>query len=374
MFFGENSDFRALDETAVVGVQAKIHQVFDKRRIRRILVSYSNRPGSYIESGFHFEAVELELNLRVFQGHVRAALNVRTAFTGIVERRAVHCDAHLIQCKGIFHFNLAGQWADVNALVIIDLDPLIVNHLHPDARNPGRDKAAIHHIVGLYIPASIELGLLRAQAHLFTHRLHGPACARHGQTDIITINRCCASIQSFIAGIAGKPQAHMALITDFIHDAPQFLGISFRYHRPALFEQDSINGSAGRFVDFRYGFSAGGIRAQLRFVRQVLQGIIVPELDFYPPVHGPAPLGIIRCQRSRRPPALAGNDPIGQGQTFLDRQCSAPRHGFGEPVVVSVNALVPALQRHIVGISDELDSQMLFTAQIAQGLTDLLEK
>ncbi len=61
----------------------------------------------------------------------------------------------------------------------------------------------------------------------------------------------------------------------------------------------------------------------------------------------------------------------GQSQGVLHRQCDAERPGLRQRQVVSVDALVAAGQRRVVGVADETDRHVLFVPQVVERLHDL---
>ena len=166
----------------------------------------------------------------------------------------------------------------------------------------------------------------------------------------------------------------MVLSRDLVHDAAQTFGVAVGYDGFPVFEQDRGDAARRRIVDAGDGFGAGGVRAELRLVGQLLERIVVPELHLHAPVQRPPLLRIVGGHGLRRPAAVALDGGVGQAQIVLDGEGNAPGHRLGEPDGVAVDALVPPLQRGVVGIADELDHKVLLAAEIVQRLPDLLQK
>ena len=129
LLLSENPDLSPLNKAAVVGVQAEVHQVLDKRCIRQILITDCARPTGHVQPRCQLQAVMLELDLSVFKGHVGAALHVRRAATRIVERLTVHADAHEVEGKRIARLELAGESGDLDPVEIVEGRDLVVHHL-----------------------------------------------------------------------------------------------------------------------------------------------------------------------------------------------------------------------------------------------------
>ena len=370
----ENPDLRPLDEAAVVDVQAKMHQVFGKRRIRQVLITDGGRPCGHVQPRRKRKAVVLELDPGVFQGHVGAALHVGTALARIIDRLSVHRDAHEIQSEGIGSAHLASQRGDLHALVVVAEEQFIVDHLHLDFRRIGLDKTGVYHFVGLNITAAVELRLPFRQSHLLADGRHGTACTRHGQADVVSVHRGRTPVEALVGGIADKPEADAGPVADLVHDAPQMFGVPIGYDGFSVFKQDRVDAARRRIVDAGDGFGAEGVRAQLGLVGKILKRIVVPELHLHAPVQRAPPLRIVRGQGLRRPAALGLDGGVGQAQIILNGEGNAPGNRLGEPYGVAVDAFVPSLKRDVIRIADELDHEVLFAAEIFLRLPDLLQK
>jgi hypothetical protein len=84
------------------------------------------------EPPVRFQVVEPELDARLLQRDVGAALNVLRASTRVVDRLAVHGDPHHVQTERVLGRDLARERRDVHAVQVVALRDLVVDNLHDD--------------------------------------------------------------------------------------------------------------------------------------------------------------------------------------------------------------------------------------------------
>ncbi len=370
----ENPDLRPCDEAVVVGVQAEADQILGERGIPIVPVADRARPGAHVQPRLALQAVVFELDPGPVEGHVGAALHVRDALVRVVDRLAVDGDAHEIQAKGVGRTHLAGQRGDLHPVVVIARDELVVDDLHLDAGGIRLDKAGVDHVVRLDVAAPLELRALCRQPHLLAHGGHGPARPGRGQPDVVPVDGGNPPVQPFVAGVADKPQAEVAPVPGLLHDLGQASGAAGGQNRLAVFEQDRRDPARRRVVDPGDRLGAGGFRAELGLVGQLLQRIVVPEFHLDPPVQGPSLGRVVGGERPRRAPPLALDGGIGQAQGVLDSEGNPPGHGLRQSQLVAVDALVPLVQGGVVGIGGKLDDDMLLAVEIVQSLPDQLQE
>ena len=97
----------------------------------------------------------------------------------------------------------------------------------------------------------------------------------------------------------------------------------------------------GRIVVFRDDFGACVRRAELRLVRQLLQGVVVPELHFDATVQRPAPGRCIAGCQAARPMPAAGDSVRRQTELILNGQRHPMRARPGQAELVAVDAGIP---------------------------------
>ena len=353
----------------VVGVHGKAHArrvilrlVRACRQQRQCRLRAHGQPRPVVE------VVEAELQLGILQRHVGAALHVGGAATRVVDRLAVHRDTHHVEPERVTRAQLARQAGDVHALVAIQHGQLVVHHLHRDERLVALDEAGVDHVFGVHVAAPLVLRLRRLEAHAGADGFHGAAGAGRRQADVVAVDPRGAPVQALVAGVADEFEPHVVALADVVHRAPQHGGVAGRQDCASLHQLQRRNASPGRIVDPCDQLGAGVLGAELRFIRQLLQRVVVPEFHLDAPVQRPALQAVIGRQRLRRAAAVTVEHAARQAERVLDRQPRAQRPGAGIRKMIAVNARRPAGQRRIVGEADQLHGDVLLVAQVVQRL------
>ena len=120
--------------------------------------SKSDRMRRDAEPRPRLEIVEAELDAGVVERDVGAALDVGGAAARVVDRLAVHGDAHRVELVGALRTQLPGDPRDVHALVIVERHRFVVHDLHAHERLLALDEAGVDDVVGLDVAAALVLG------------------------------------------------------------------------------------------------------------------------------------------------------------------------------------------------------------------------
>ena len=165
-----------------------------------------------------------------------------------------------------------------------------------------------------------EFHAVLVQTHLFGDGKQGAMGACRRPTDVITVNRCGPTIQAVIAGVADKAQPYIIFVRDLVHQLLQVSCITDWQNRLSILENNRRNVTGRRFVDACDGLSASSIRTQARLIRQLLERIVIPKLDFHSSIQGTPHCRIIRSDRPRSTPPLALDSIIRETECVLGRQ------------------------------------------------------
>ena len=306
------------------------------------------------------------------QRHVGATLNVGDALAGVIQRFAIDRDAHRVQRQRIFWFDFAGEAGNLQAVVIIQYRQFIVNHLDLDPRRAGLDETGVDDIGGLHVTAALELGLCVLEAKFGLDGGHGAPGTRRRQPDVVAVDHGGAAVEAFVAGVADEAQSYVRLVADIGQGIAQAIRIPGFDHRLAGLEQDRADAAGRRHVHARDGLGTGGLRAELRFIAQFLQRIVMPELHLDAPVHGAPAIAVVGGDRIGSALAVDNHRRGRQLQDILHRQRGAPGARPGQAEVTAVNTFLAPAERGIVGKTDKLHGHILLAGQIRQRLADLL--
>jgi hypothetical protein len=267
----------------------------------------------------------------------------------------------------------ANAFRDVDAVVIVERRDLVVDDLHDDVGRLSLDEARVHDVVGMHVTAAFELDLLRRELHLGRDRLHRPARARGRQTDVVLVDHRGAPLEPLVARVADETQARVRLVRDIREASAQQPGQPRRHDGRAVLDRDQRHRTPRRIVDARHHFLAR-CRTHLRFVRQLLQRVVVPELDLDATIQRAALRRRVRTERPRRAPAVAFDRGRRQTERLLHGERDAARTRAGEADLVAVDALVALGERRIVGVADEFHEHVLPIAHVRERLADLLHE
>ena len=147
----------------VIGVHAETHRRCPRRTRVVICNIDARRLSCNAQSWARSQVVETELDVGTLERHVRAALNIRRAAIGIIDRLAINRDSHQVQAKRILRTQLACHARDVHTVVVVEDRQLIVDNLHRNVRGVALHEAGIDDVIRVHETATFELGLLRAR-------------------------------------------------------------------------------------------------------------------------------------------------------------------------------------------------------------------
>ena len=328
---------------------------------------HRRRPRRNTQTRARLQVVELEQDVGAIQRDVGAALNIRRAAVRIVDRLAVDRDAHQVQGERILRAQLARERLDVDAFVVIENRRLVVDDLDDDVRSAFLREAVVDHVFRLHVAAALVLGLRRRQAHLLRDGIHGTSRTRGCQSDVVAVNDRGAPIEPLILRVTDEAQAHVGSLGDLRHRAAQLLRVVRGNHgAAALLELQRSDRSPRRIVDARDDLAAGCARTQPRLVRQLGQRIVVPELDFDAAVERATLRRVVRGDRHARTATVADDRLVRYAESFLQRQRSSMCARPGKRQVIGVDARVTLAERHVVGVADQLDRDVLLLLQVLQ--------
>jgi hypothetical protein len=143
----EDPTSRPLDEAAIVGVQAELHQVFGKVGLRQILVADAARPGGHVEPRLQVRLSCLNSIRALSRATSVQRCTSARLLPGIVDRLAVDGDAHQIEAKGIGRADLAGQAGDVHPFVVVEEWPARRRPPAPGPASIRLDEAGVDHVM-----------------------------------------------------------------------------------------------------------------------------------------------------------------------------------------------------------------------------------
>ena len=348
----------------------KAHGRCNQTLVRGLLEHDDARGHRHTQPALSLEIVELELDVRLVQGDVRAALHVRGAPARVVDGHAVHGDVHGVDAEGAPWCELVCQTRDVHTFVVVEHGGLVVHDLHRDVRRLSLGEAHIDHVARLHEAPALVLGLRGCQMHFVRDDLHRPTRPGGGQAEVVAVHRSGAPIEPLIARVAHEAQPHVGLVVQIRHGAPQALDVVGRDDHAPVGELQRGNGAPRRLIDLRHHLGTR-TRAHLRLLGQLLQRVVVPELHFHAAVEGPSLSGVIRGERSRGTAPVARDRRTRELERFLhgERHPTCPR--LRERDQIAVNALVAFGQCRIVRVADELDHHARLVLQVVQCLADL---
>ena len=295
----------------------------------------------HIEARPRLEVVEAKLDVGIVQRNVRAALDVGRTAVRIVNRLAIHGDAHHVQLVWAFRTKLLSDMFDIHSFVIVQQQRFVVHHLNAQER--------LHHVVGLNESTPFVLGPRTGERRIFHDHVHGPACSSRGKADVVVIYGSGATIELLVFRITDKSQSRVFPIRDVGQCA---MKVRCKVRRDGLVQIEACMYS-------RHDFEvvAG---ADLRRFWQFLEGIVVPELDFNAATQRVGYAASVAFDRGGR-----------QAQGCLHRKCHALRLCLRQRHVVSVGARVAAGQRRVVGVADEADRYAVPVSQIVERCPNL---
>ena len=169
----EDANFRTIDEVRVV----RVHPEANRRRMPETLIVHMDIDagglGRYGQPRARAQVVVAELDIGAGEGNVGATLDIGRTTLGIVDRLAVHRNAHHIQTERIFRIEFSRHARDIDAFVIIEYREFVVNDLNGHVRRIALDETGIDDVIGVDEAATFEFGLLRRELHLSGNLLHG---------------------------------------------------------------------------------------------------------------------------------------------------------------------------------------------------------
>ena len=281
---------------------------------------------------------------------------------------------HEVQLERALRRQLPGNRGDLDALEVVEQGQLVVDHLDGHMSGVSLDEARVHDVVRVDVAAAFVLGLLIAELELRLDRLHRAPGARDGESDVVAIHQSRAPVESLVVRIADEAQPNVRLVRNVAHGALQLVGIARGNHGLPVFELESRDPSPRRIVDPGHQLGAGGIRAQLRLVGELLQGIVVPELHFDAPIQRAALVGLVRREGRARPAAVAGDRRGRQVECILHRQGDPKRARLRQREVRAVDAFGSFVERKVIGESNELDRHVLLVAEVVERFAHLSDK
>ncbi len=290
---GKDAHLRSVDEVPVVCIHSEAHRRCRQALFTRIDELDRRRRRRDREPPPRFQVVELQLDVGLFERDVGAPLDVRRAAPRVVDRLAVYGDPHQVELVGILRLQLAGEPRDVHALVIVERGELVVNDLHAHERRFTADEPGVHDVVRVDESPAFVLGLRRLETHLRAHRLHRAFGARRRETHVVAVDHCGAAIQAIVRRVANEPQAHVAATGEIVHRAAEAVGVARRDQRTAILELERRDLAPGRVVHLGEELIALFGGAQLRFIGQLLQRIVVPEFDLDAPIERASLRGVV---------------------------------------------------------------------------------
>ena len=365
----EDPDLGALDVARVVVVHPELHGgrgVSAHGQGDRMRRDREARP--------RLEIVEREPDLGLVEGDVGAALDVGRAAAGVVDRLAVHGDAHHVEIVGTLGRDLPVDPRDVHAVAVVEGHRLVVHDLDSHERSLALDEAGVHDVVGLDVAAPFVLGAGARQGRVLHDGIHGPAGPRRGETDVVAVDRRRAPVEALALRVADEAHARVPPIRDLEERAMHARRESGRDDRLAVRELELGEGTPGGIVDLGRHLLARVAGAQLRLVGELLERIVVPELHLDPSVERASLHGLVGGDRLRAPATVARDRRAFEPEGVLHGQRDATRPRLREGQVVSVDARVARAERRVVGVADELDGHVLLVAQVDERLPDLLDE
>ena len=360
----EDPDFGPLDVMRVVVVDPEEHGLARSRADRA-------RIGGHAEPSLHFEIVELESDIRRFEGDVGTALDVGGAATRIVDRLPVDGDPHQIQRERVARLQRPRDGCDLDAVVVVDHRGLVVHDLDHHMGGVALEEAAVHDVFGVDEAAALVLELAVLEGELRLNSLHGTARAGGGEPDIISVHDRHAPSQPFVARVADESQADVSLALEVRHGAGELLAQVGLDPRLALFDRDGFEFAPRRIVDPGHELGVLRIRTHLRLVGKLEEGIVVPELDLDAPIERASSWRRVRGNRPGVSASIARDRGGRQLELILDLEDHAMCSRFRDCEVVAVDSLRTTGQRDVVGVGDELHRDVLLVSQVVEGLLDL---
>ena len=312
----KDPNFGTIDEVRVIRIHPELHRTRRREYPQAVkrdpwLVRDRGRQRDPIrfrgnaQSRRRTKVVEAELDVGFFHRHVRATLDVGRAPLWIVDRLTVNRNTHQVEAQRILGRQLARHSRDIDTLVVVENGKLIVNGLDRNVRGFALDETGVDNVVGMHEATALEFRLGRLEAHLSGDPVHRPARPRRRQTDIVAIHGRGPARQAFVTCVADESQTRIRPVRNIGQRAGKRVGIPGWNHRLTVCETDVGDRAPGWIVDARHDFGAGRFRAQLRLVRQLLQRIVVPELDFDAAVECTALRRLVRSNRAFHAPAVA---------------------------------------------------------------------
>ena len=268
----------------------------------------------------------------------------------------------------------ARQAGDVHAVVVIKHGEIVVDDLHGHVRGVAEQKAGVHRVVGVHVTTALELELCPIQSHACSDLLHGASRPRHRQAHVVTVGRSDAPRQGLVAGVADESQARPCAIRNITEGSLELAGEIRRNDRIAIDELQVVPAAPGRIVDPDQGFGTGVFGTKLRLVRQVLQRIVIPELDFDPAIQRTAGRRLVGAQRSDGAVTIAFYSGRGQSHLVLDDQRDATCHGLRQPEIGAVDALGASRQRCVIRVANKLDHQVLLAGKSLPALAHAFDE
>jgi len=222
-------------------------------------------------------------------------LDVGRASARIVDRLAIHGDAHEVQSKRVLWAHFSGQARDIHTFIVVEHGKLVVDDLNDHVRALALNETGIDDIAGMHVSASLIFHLRDRKLHLLGYDLHRSACARCGQADVVAIHHGRAAIQTLIARIANEAHAYVRLARKVANGLAQ-LCYEIRWnHGRSLLENHRLKLTPWRVIDLRHVLGARLRRTQLGLVGQFLEWIVVPELHFHTTIQAAS---LDRCVRA----------------------------------------------------------------------------
>ena len=222
----EQPHFGALEEVAVIAVEAEVHAVFLGHGVLDIAVANGLRPGGDVQARLFLQAVELELDIGGIERDVGTALNVFAMAAGVEQRLAVDGDAHQVDRVGILCQRLAVDAFDFEVVLVVEHRQLVVEHAHFDPRSLELYEAGTDDVVGMDEAAAVVFHLLVGQAEILLDQFHRAPRTRARQAEIVAVNHRHAPIHALVTGIADERQAYVGLAVEVGHDFCEPSGVT----------------------------------------------------------------------------------------------------------------------------------------------------
>ena len=366
----EDTDLGTIDEVSVVGIHAEA----DRGRGGGFAATaelHRARMRGDSEPRPRLQVVETEPDVGLVERDVGASLHVGGTAGRIVDRVAVHGDAHQVERERALRRELARDALDVHAFQVVIHERLVVHDLHADEALRALQEARVDDVVGMHVAAALVLGRGTRESGVPEDLVLRPPRARGGQSHVVAIDGGRAPVQALVLRVSDEPQPRIVAARDIRERTCQVGGVPGRQDRLAMRQGERHDPAPGRIVDLRDHLLAGLARAELRLVGQLLQRVVVPELDLDAAVQGSPLRRLVGSDRLRVAAAIALDGRRRKVECILDGERDAVSARSRQGEVVSVDALVATRQRHVVGVPDETDRQVAPVAEIVERLPDL---